>query len=201
MPDTIQPPIGPAGPVVLAPAIDELHHQFAQISADAEALVTTLRHDQFGWRPGPDVWSIAECLDHLNAAARAYLPKLDEAIAHAVPRSVDTDGPLRHSWAGRALLRAAEPPSRIRLRSPHVFQPAPGGSRGNVLATLRAYQLEYIDRLRRANGLDLSRTRVASPVSKWLRLSLGTLFAVIAAHQRRHLCQARRIVALPGFPR
>jgi hypothetical protein len=69
-----------------------------------------------------------------------------------------------------------------------------------VAAALRAHHLEYIEHLRRANGLDLARARVTSPVSKWLRFSLGTLFAVIAAHERRHLCQARRIVAMPSFP-
>jgi hypothetical protein len=197
----LQSPVRPAGPPALAPEVDDLRRQFEQISADADALVATLRDDQFSWRPAPDAWSIAECLDHLNAAATAYLPKLDAGIAEALQRHAHADGPFRHSWAGRLLLRTSEPPSRIRLRSPHVFQPAPGRSRHDVVTTLRTHQVEYIDRLRRANGLDLSRARVTSPVSKWLRFSLGTLFAVIAAHERRHLSQARRIVAMPRFPR
>jgi hypothetical protein len=190
-----------AGPAALSPEIDELRHQFEQVSADADALVATLRDDQLNWRPAPDAWSIAECLDHLNAAASAYLPKLDEGIAAACRRQEYADGPFGHSWAGRLLLRTSEPSSRIRLRSPRAFQPRPAGSRQAVVTTFREYQVAYIDRLRRANGLDLSRARVTSPVSRWLRFSLGTLFAVIAAHERRHLCQARRILAIPGFPR
>jgi hypothetical protein len=186
---------------LLAPEIDELRRQFEEIAAEIEALGAVLRDDQFSWRPAADTWSIAECLDHLNAAARAYLPKLDEGIAAAVRRGVRAGGPFRHSWVGRLLLHTSEPPSRLRLRSPQLFQPAPGGSRHDVVTALRAHQLEFIVRLRQANGLDLSRTRVTSPVSKWLRFPLGTLFAVIAAHERRHLCQARRIVAMPRFPR
>ena len=195
------PSVLSSGPVALAPEIDELLHQFEQIAADADALVATVRDDQFSWRPAPDVWSIAECLDHLNAAARAYLPKLDEGMADAWQHGADADGPFRHSWAGRLLLRTSEPSSRIRLRSPQVFQPAREGSREDVVKAFRAYHAEYIKRLRRANGLDLSRARVTSPVSRWLRFSLGTLFAVIAAHERRHLCQARRIIAMARFPR
>jgi hypothetical protein len=133
----------------------------------------------------------------MNAAARAYLPKLDEGIAAALQQRAHADRPFRHSWAGRLLLRTSEPPSRIRLKSPRAFQPTPGGSREDVVTTLRDYQIAYVERLRRANGLDLSRARVTSPVSKWLRFSLGTLFAVIAAHERRHLCQARRIAEMP----
>ena len=168
---------------------------------DADALVASLRDDQFSWRPAPGAWSIAECLDHLNAAARAYLPKLDDGIEDAWRRHAHADGPVQ------TLVGRAPSPALLRTDVPHplqvaaVFRPAPGGSRQDVVAALRAHHLEYIDRLRRANGLDLSRARVTSPVSKWLRFSLGTLFAVIAAHERRHLCQARRIVAMPSFPR
>jgi hypothetical protein len=60
--------------------------------------------------------------------------------------------------------------------------------------------VQYIDRLRQANGLDLSRARVRSPASKWLRMPLGSGFAVMTAHERRHLWQARRVTSSPGFP-
>jgi hypothetical protein len=198
---TLESPVAPAAPVALSPEIDELRHQFEEVSAAVDALVAALRDDQFNWRPSPDEWSVAECLDHLNAAASAYMPKLDEAIAAARRRNAYAAGPFGHSWAGRLLLRTSGPSSRIRFRSPRAFQPRRAESRQAVVTTLRAHQVAYIDRLRRANGLDLSRARVTSPVSRWLRFPLGTLFAVIAAHERRHVCQARRILAMPGFPR
>jgi hypothetical protein len=69
------------------------------------------------------------------------------------------------------------------------------------MAAFRAYQVQYIDRLRQANGLDLARARVRSPVSKWIVMPLGTGFAAMTAHERRHLWQAGRIVDAPGFPR
>jgi hypothetical protein len=188
------------GPLALTPEIDELRRQFETCSADADALVTPLSDDQFTWHPAPGVWSIAECLDHLNATARLYLPALDEGIAEAIRRGVYGDGPFRYSWVGRILVRTFEPPARIRVRSPQAFHPASNRSRHDVMAALRAYQVQYIDRLRQANGLDLARARVSSPVSKWLRLSLGSGFALMAAHERRHLWQARRIRELPGFP-
>jgi hypothetical protein len=68
------------------------------------------------------------------------------------------------------------------------------------VAAFRAYQVQYIDRLRQANGLDLGRARVRTPVATWLRMSLGSGFALLAAHERRHLWQARRITQMPGFP-
>ena len=62
------------------------------------------------------------------------------------------------------------------------------------MAAFHAYQVQYIDRLRQSSGLDLARARVSSPAVNWLRIPLGSSFAVMAAHERRHLWQAARIV-------
>lgn len=47
--------------------------------------------------------------------------------------------------------------------------------------------------LRSADGLDLARIKVTSPVTRLLRLSLGQWLAGLAGHQRRHLWQARQV--------
>ena len=46
----------------------------------------------------------------------------------------------------------------------------------------------------------LARARVRSPAVAWLRIPLGSGFGVMAAHERRHLWQARKITGAPGFP-
>ena len=91
--------------------------------------------------------------------------------------------------------------ARLRASAPKAFQPEPGRSRHNVMAAFRAYQVQYVDRLRQANGLDLARARVASPALRWVRMPLGSAFAMTLAHERRHLAQARRVLSAEGFPR
>jgi len=189
-----------SGPLALTPEIEELRRQFEHVSEDADAVTAQLRDEQFNWRPAVDAWSIAECLDHLNATARNYLPALDEAIAEAIRRGVYGVGPFRYAWAGRLIVRLCEPPPPFRVRAPKLFLPAPNRARNEVMAALRAYQVQFVDRLRQANGLDLGRVRVRSPMNKWLRFSLGSGFAFMAAHERRHLWQTRQIIAMKGFP-
>jgi hypothetical protein len=58
-------------------------------------------------------------------------------------------------------------------------------------------ELERIDRQR---GIDLSKAKVNNPVSKWFTLSLGQYLALHAAHERRHLWQARQIKEDSSFP-
>jgi hypothetical protein len=189
-----------ASPLALTPEIDHFRKQFERLSAEADALVTPLRDDQFNWHPSPGAWSIAQCIDHLNVTARLYLPVLDEGIAAAIRRGLYAEGPFRYNLLNRLVARSMEPPYRVRTRAPRAFQPPPSRPRHDVMAAFRAYQVQYIDRLRHANGLDLVRAKAASPVVPWLRLPLGTAFAFTTAHERRHLWQARRVIERPEFP-
>jgi hypothetical protein len=93
-----------------------------------------------------------------------------------------------------------EPPPVFRTKAPAVFQPPPARTRQEIMSAFRAYQVQYIDRLRQANGLDLARARVRSPAASWIYMPLGSGFAVMTAHERRHLWQARRVRHAEGFP-
>jgi hypothetical protein len=188
------------GHLALTPEIDAFRAQFERLSSDADALVAPLSEAQFSWRPAPGSWSVAECLEHLNVSARLYLPKLDEGIADAIRRGLYAEGPFTYNWFGRFMVRSMEPPARIRIRTTTSFLPAPNRSRREIMAGFRAYQVQFIDRLRQANGLDLARARVSSPAGTWIRIPLGSAFAVLAAHERRHLWQAQRVTSTPGFP-
>ena len=189
------------GPLALVPELDDFRRQFEDVTTTVNALIEPLRDDQFAWCPAPGAWSVAHCLDHLNATARLYLPMLDEGISQAIRRGIYGEGPFTYSWLGRLVVFVNEPPPRFRLGAPPRMHPAPSRPRHEIVAALRAYQVQYVDRLRQANGLDLARARVRSPVAGWLRFSLGAGFALMAAHERRHIWQARRIIAMPDFPR
>ena len=188
------------GPLALAREIDELRKQFEQISTDADTLVTPLGQEQFVWKPGPTRWSVAECLEHMNATARAYLPAIDEGIADAIRNGAYAEGPFNYNLIGRIFSRLMEPPARFRMRAAIDKMPGPQRPKRETLAGFRAYQVQYVDRLRQANGLDLARSCVRSPLASWIRIPLGSAFASMAAHERRHLWQARKITEWAGFP-
>jgi hypothetical protein len=185
----------------MAREVEQFRQQFEQMSLDADALVGPLSDEQFTWQPKPDAWSVALCIEHLNTTARLYLPQLDEAIANAIRRGTYGEGPFSYNVFGRFFTAAIEPPARFRLSTPQPFDPPDVRPRPEVMAAFRAYQVQFVDRLRQANGLDLARAKVRSPVNSWLRFSLGSGFALMLAHERRHLWQARNVVANPAFPK
>ena len=190
-----------SGPMALTPECEAFRKEFEALSAAAVALVEPLTDQQFTWQPEPGAWSVAQCIDHLNAAAREYLPKLDEGIANAIRRGQYTPGPYEYNWVGKLMVWSMKPTTRFRTRAPQAFLPAPDRRRSEIMAAFKAYQVQYVDRLRQSNGLDLGRARVTSPIVRWVRLPLGSAFALAVAHEKRHLAQARRVCETPGFPR
>jgi len=190
----------PPGSLALTPEVVQLRRQFEQLADEADTFVATLTDDQFAWKPSLQAWSIAQCIDHLNVTARLYLPQLDEGIANAIRQGLYGAGPFVYWWFARMFVRMLEPPPRLRVKTPAIFQPPASRPRRDIMAAFRAYQVQYVDRLRQANGLDLARARVRSPAASWIFVPLGTGFAAIIAHERRHLWQAAQVMKAPQFP-
>ena len=180
----------------MAPELEAFREEFDAISDDADALLAALSDTQFYWSPDPGTWSVAQCLEHLNVTARSYLPMLDDSIASAKRWGVYGTGPFQYRWFSRYFVKLMEPPVRRRFKAPAVFQPSPQSApqrkRTEIEAGFRGYQVQFVDRLRQANGVDLAKARVQSPANRWIRLDLGAAFKLMTAHERRHLWQARQ---------
>ena len=93
----------------------------------------------------------------------------------------------------RFIVRETEPPVRHPFSAPRRFVPLHGQPITAVLPTFLHVQRQFLLQLERAEGLDLARVKVTTPISRFLRLSLGMMFAQAAAHERRHMAQARRV--------
>jgi hypothetical protein len=99
------------------------------------------------------------------------------------------------------LIKMLQPPPRRRFKVPGpIFHPKVDTPVRDTCERFFSHQDSFVERVRRADGLDLARVRLVSPVSRWLRLSLGQCFSLVATHQRRHLWQAARVRDTAGFP-
>jgi len=163
--------------------------------------LNNLSPDAVNWQPEPGRWSIAKHLDHLITTWDRYQPPIQGAIEDGRSRGVQGQGPFRHGWFGNFFIRFLEPPPRMKVKAPGPFQPAPDPMaiddlRSGFSTTTSEMKL----RLQEADGLDLARLRLTSPISSLVRFSLGQSFGVVLTHSRRHLWHADRIVAMPDLP-
>lgn len=166
-----------------------------------EELCASLNEAQLTWRPGPSSWCIAEVLLHLERTTHVFLPVIDNAIESARRNGLLSDGPFRLGWMGRFYVWYVEPPPRIRLPAPKIIRPLFEGFALDALPRFLQSQELMKQRLDHANGIDIDRTRITSPLASIIKMSLFALFSVGAAHERRHIWQVSNLRAqLPSRP-
>lgn len=190
-----------AASATLTKQLQEFERQYLAIKREAEELCDGLTDEQFNWRESAGRWSIAECLDHLNVSSKQMLPMIENALHEARAKELFGDRPSRNGFLGNFLIRHLEPPVKLKTKAPKLLVPSPDKSRAVVLSEFTAYQDRMIQLIREANGVDLSKVRITSLITKLLKLNLGAWFGFIAAHERRHVWQAQQVMAAREFPK
>ena len=175
------------------PQLEEYRQQFEWIASEAKGLTEGLTEAQFNWRPAADQWSIEECLAHLTAVGQVEVEAVEKAVDEAKAKGITGAGPFEFPAWERFILRETEPPVRHQMPAPKRFVPIHGQPITGVLPTFLHVQRQFGIQIERADGLDLRRVKVPTPISRLLKLSLGATIAQAAAHERRHLAQARRV--------
>jgi hypothetical protein len=179
--------------------LEEYCKQFDQIGGQARQLTEGLNEERFNWRPQPGQWSIEECLAHLLIAGNWEIRAIEDAIGHAKAHGLTGAGPFRYGPFERLIIRKTEPPVKQKFKAPRHFRPLHEQPVTAVLPSFLHLQSQLVLLAKSADGLDLARIKVPTPISRLLRLSLGMTFAQVAAHERRHLEQAWRVrKQLPG---
>jgi hypothetical protein len=189
--------------VVTPRALTTMQPFFRELAVNREtslAILKRLTATQLQWKPGATLWSLREICDHLATLTTVFLPALDRAITAAQNAGSYSDRPFRASLLGRAMVWSMEPPVRIRQRTSRALTPSATRDPQESVQRYFAAQHALERQLERAAGLDLTNVRVTTPLRPQLQLSLGTVIALILAHERRHLWQATVVRQAADFP-
>jgi hypothetical protein len=166
----------------------DLKRQLESCAAAAQSLSGSVSEAEFNQRPPNQGWSIAECIQHLTATTRHYLPVLESALRDAPAGS----GPYKMDWRGRLLKWFLEPPYRSKAKTIPSIEPNIEDIR-RVLPDFLDSQQRFLVAMESWHGRALDKVLITSPFNKRLRYNIHSLFNVVAAHQRRHLWQAQRV--------
>lgn len=175
---------------------DELRTLIRQVRDLADGL----DRETFNRRPEEGRWSVGECVDHLNATARLYLPVLTDAIDRARAENVIGERTSGRTLLGRLVVWSMEPPPKwfSRMGTWPELEPARDLDPAATLDEFEALHEELIVRINEAADLDLGKVKVRSALDSRLRLSLGDWFHFIPAHARRHMWQAAETLKATG---
>lgn len=177
----------------LAGELESYRQQILAIKRDAIELTERLSEAEFDFQPQVGAWSIGECLAHLNQTNFEYFPPTQAAINIARENKIFGREPFKHNWLGNFFIKQIEPPVRRKLKSPRKFQPSAQIEMRDTIERFLIDQERVLKLIDEASGLDLARVEISSPVTRLLKFSLGQVFALTCAHERRHLWQAREV--------
>lgn len=177
--------------------LDALSRMSNETDARVASLVRELSQHQSRWRPMQGAWSVDDVLEHLCIVHDSYEPKLLALLdAPGTPRT-DPDAAWSPTLVGGMMVKSFA--SDRKLPAPRIFRPAPT-PRANVLDEFLTREQSLVAMMGRADDIDLRRVKLASPVSRVIRINLGDAFGILVQHARRHLMQMTRVRAMVGFP-
>lgn len=149
--------------------------------------------DALNWRRHSMSWSTLECIEHLNLYGDFYLPEISRRITksnHAPATDFQT------GWLGDYFAKSMLP--REKLNKMKTFKDKnPLGSNldKNAIDRFIQQQEKTLELLEQARNTDLTKTKTAISISKWIKLRLGDTFRVVVYHNQRHLRQAFNTLA------
>ena len=170
--------------------LSQLQSELDIIDAEARILHDALTDEELRRSAPGGGWTIGQVFEHLIVSNSLYYERMERALATRRPAG---SSKWRPTLFGRMLANSLSPQSTRRLPAPRVFRPAPE-PRAQVIQAFLESQERFRTLARAADGLDLNRIRVTSPVSPLFRLNFGDALRVIVVHEQRHFQQIRRIL-------
>jgi len=150
-------------------------------------------------QPTPGAWSAMQCLGHLNAYGKYYLPAIEKAIDIARIKSKPVNTTFTPGWLGnyftKLMLPSQNNGSIKKMKAPKDYTISNEGNSDEVLAEFIAQQEKLLVLLHQSRRIDLNKTRIPVSIAKFIKLKLGDVFMFLIAHNIRHIQQAERAIA------
>jgi hypothetical protein len=176
---------------------NRLDQSIATVEKDFEPLSDT----QLNWKPSAKAWSINQCVEHLNMANQLYFKKLERLAAKYGDRLPPSVFAYKPSLMGKLMIWFVDPDGTIKVPAPGMIQPAASALPRNILSQFVANQQQVKEYVKHFENADLNKLKIKSPITSLMVLTLGDVFETISRHSLRHLKQAKRVMAMDGFPK
>lgn len=172
--------------------IQSLIEQVRQIMNQAEKLdhydLPTLT-----WKRDPDSWNILECLEHLNLYGDYYLPQVAKKINSS---GTQPDAVFKNGWLGGYFSKSMLPKEKLnRMNTFKDKNPLDVPLGKEVIGKFIGQQVTLLNLLQRSRTISLNKVKIATSISKLIRLKLGDTFQFFINHIIRHMKQVERIQA------
>lgn len=154
-----------------------------------------LSAEELNKKPSPDQWSIAQNVDHLIVINETYFPIIKQL--HERTFQLPFMGKLSFyvKWMGNMILKYVEPERSKKTKTQSIWEPSTSSIDADIIQKFEAHQEQLKKHIQSCNTFIDSGTVIYSPASKAIVYTLEQAFNIIVAHEKRHLNQAREVLA------
>lgn len=174
-------------------SINNLIKDYNELIIRSKKLFEDKNEEQINKKSSPKSWSAAECIEHLNYYASAYLSNI-KALTNSPENNIDRDNVYSPRFLPSKFIKAVGPDTKLKLISIHVGSSYSSKINKNIIDQFIAYQKKFLEILNQASYNDLKKIKVASPFARILKFQLGEMLLLTLHHQKRHLNQAERAI-------
>lgn len=180
--------------------IDQMLQKGRDASKKAIAAFDNLSVQQLNWKPSPDKWSIAQCLDHLVVSNTQYFPVLEKiAAGNFKPGFWERTSPFSRFFGKLMVKELGETPKR-KFKSPAVFQPSKSNIEDDIILRFNTHLDKLLNLISVFDKVDLEKTIIKSPSIAFITYNLRDAITIIIQHLHRHINQGVRVLEEKEFP-
>lgn len=169
------------------------------ISEDARNSFGHLSNEQLNWKPAEKSWSVGQCLDHLILTNEEFFPEMEKLAAGTRKNSFFENYSPFSGWFGRFLIKAVTEGSRPAKAPSNRIVP-PSDIPADIVDKYCGHYADMVEKIGKTGDVDWQKTIVTSPFLPVFTYSLADAYVVLVEHSKRHINQAKRVIATEGFP-
>lgn len=156
--------------------------------------------EKFSQQPAEASWSAKQCIAHLNMYGDYYLPAIEAAILKAKQHTAKKQ--FTSGWLGNYFTNMMQPGTNEKptkkMKAMKNYISLNDEDSDKVISTFIDQQEKLLQLLEVATKINLSTTKVAISIARFIKLKLGDLLMFLIAHNYRHVLQAESALKASG---
>ena len=180
--------------------IEEAIKVFDWVSQEAEKSFGKLSVRQLNFKPSPEKWSIAQCLDHLMVSNSSFYPQFKQIISGKHRNSFYQNIEFLSRFFADYLIKETGPVVKKPQKNPSVWTPAQSNLPATIVSDFLVHQQELSNLIHQLKKTDLEKTVIGSPALAIITFNLHDALTILAGHEQRHLQQAKNVLNNHSFP-
>lgn len=163
------------------------------VTQAVEQEFASLNAAELNWKPSPEVWSIAQNLEHLIVVNETYFPVIAALKSGTYKTPFIGKLGFMVSFFGKTVLDAVQPDRRKKMSTFPIWEPAQSEIGADIPVRFSRHQTDLKKLIEDSADLLKTGVVISSPANRNIVYTLKTAFDIIVTHEHRHLEQAREV--------